>query len=401
MYFLTAFGRDTMLIGIVGAPNKGKSTLFSALTMNEVAIADYPFTTIKPNLGVAYATKKCVHVDLGVKCNARNGMCINGIRMFPINITDVAGLVEGAHTGKGMGNQFLNDLANAEALIIVADASGKTDATGNKTSDANPVDDVKMVKSELVQWLSGTIEKHANTISRRSDGADALYEVLASFRITKEDIKHAANAAQLSLSKPKWSAENTTAFAKELMKKTKPIIIAANKSDVPGSDKNIEILAKEFGKEKVVACSAAMELALRKAAKMKLIDYMPGSNDFTWVDKEASKERMDALKHMQEFLKTKGTNVQELVNRAAFELLDNIVVYPVEDENKYVDGFGHVLPDGILLKRGSTTLQLAEKIHTNIAKGMLYAIDARTKLRLGKDHVLKDNDIIKIVSAAK
>lgn len=390
-----------MLIGIVGAPNKGKSTLFSALTMNEVAIADYPFTTIKPNLGVAYATKKCVHTELGVKCNARNGLCVDGIRMFPVNITDVAGLVEGAHAGRGMGNQFLNDLANADALIIVADASGKTDATGNKTSNADPVQDIKMVNEELVQWLSGTITKHMNTVSRRADGADALYEVLAGFRVTKEDIEASASAANLSLSKPKWSDENTNAFAKELIKRTKPTIIAANKSDVAGSDEHVAALIKEFGKEHVIPCSAAMEFALRKAAKMKLIDYIPGSKDFTWVDKEASKERMDALKHMQDFLKTKGTNVQELVNKATFELLDNIVVYPVEDEHKYVDHFGHVLPDGILIKRGSTTLQLAEKIHTNIAKGMLYAIDARTKLRLGKDHVLKDNDVIKIVSAAK
>jgi ribosome-binding ATPase len=390
-----------MLIGIVGAPNKGKSTLFSALTTNDVAIADYPFTTIKPNLGVAYATKKCVHVELGVKCNARNGMCVNGIRMFPINVTDVAGLVEGAHAGKGMGNQFLNDLANADALIIVADVSGKTDAAGNKTNEANPIDDIKMVNDELVQWLSGTIKKHMSTISRRADGVIALHEVLVSFGTTKEDIESAAGAAHLSTSKPKWSDEETSAFAKELIKRTKPTIIAANKSDVIGSNKNVDTLKKEFGSDNVIPCSAAMELALRKAAKMKIIDYMPGANDFTWVDKEASKERVEALKHMQEFLKTKGTNVQELVNKATFDLLNNIVVYPVEDENKYIDGFGHVLPDGILLKRGSTTLQLAEKIHTNIAKGMLYAIDARTKLRLGKDHVLKDNDIIKIVSAAK
>src|SRR5208282_5692991 len=111
-----------MLIGIVGAPNKGKSTLFSALTLNDVAIADYPFTTIDPNKGVAYATKACPHAELGVKCKPRNAPCIGGIRQIPINVVDVAGLVEGAHLGKGMGNKFLNDLAAADALIIVSDA---------------------------------------------------------------------------------------------------------------------------------------------------------------------------------------------------------------------------------------------------------------------------------------
>ncbi len=390
-----------MLIGLVGAPNKGKSTLFSAMTMNEVAIADYPFTTINPNLGIGYATRKCVHAEFGVKCNARNSLCVNGMRMFPINITDVAGLVEGAHEGKGMGNQFLNDLANAESLIIVVDASGTTDSTGNKTVSANPSDDIKMVNKELVQWLAGIIKKHMNTISRRNDGADALYEILAGFRATKDDIEASAKKAGLSTVKPNWTDESTLAFSDSLIKIIKPTIIAANKSDMKESEKNISALQKEFGKDNIIPCSGAIELALRKAAKTKVIDYTPGSNSFAWNDKNISQDRLNAIKYMEDFLKSKGTNVQELINAAAFRLLDNIVVYPVEDENKLTDHFGNVLPDGILIKRGSTALQLAEKIHTNIAKGMLYAVDARTKKRLGKDYVLQDNDVIKIVSAAK
>jgi ribosome-binding ATPase len=391
-----------MLIGIVGAPNKGKSTLFSAMTMNEVAIADYPFTTIQPNLGVAYATKKCVHTELGrFRCDARNSLCNNGIRMFPINVTDVAGLVEGAHEGRGMGNQFLNDLSGADALILVVDASGKTDSSGNKTENANPVDDANMVISELIQWLSGIVKKHMNTISKRNDGVEALHEVLASFGATKAQIEEATSKSGLSTSKPNWSDDNVEAFAKALFKLVKPTIIAANKSDVQGSQKNVDALEKNFGKEHVVPCSAAMELALRKAAKIKFIDYTPGSDTFTLTEQHPSVERINALKHMEDFLKERGTNVQELINRTTFKLLDNIVVYPVEDENKYTDHFGNTLPDGILIKRGSTALQLAEKIHTNIAKGMLYAIDARSKRRLAKDYVLNDNDIIKIVSAAK
>jgi hypothetical protein len=390
-----------MLIGIVGAPNKGKSTLFSAMTLNDVAIADYPFTTIKPNFGVAYATKKCVHTELGVKCNARNSLCINGIRMFPINVTDVAGLVEGAHEGKGMGNQFLNDLALADALIIVVDASGKTDQNGNKTSGSNPIDDVRIVDEELAHWIAGIIKKHMNTIARRNDGAEALHEVLAGFRATKEEIESAAGSANLPTSKPAWSDEETVEFARELITMIKPTIIAANKSDVEGSQKNIDALSEEYGKDNVVPCSGAMELALRKAAKINVIDYTPGAKSFSLVDKNPSPERIEALKHMKEFIASKGTNVQELINRATFGLLDNIVVYPVEDEHKYTDHFGNVLPDGILIKRGSTALQLAEKIHTNLAGGMLYAIDARSKKRLGKDYVLKDDDVLKIVSTAK
>lgn len=332
-----------MLIGLVGAPNKGKSTLFAAMTLGEVAIADYPFTTINPNKGVAYATRKCVHEELHTKCSVKNTQCVEGTRMLPINIVDVAGLVEGASEGKGMGNKFMNDLAAADCLIIVTDASGKTDPAGNKTEGADPVVDVRMIQQEISRWV----------------------------------------------------ADRT------MPKSAKPMIIAANKFDVAGADKNVESLKREFGPDKVIGCSGAMELALRKAAKQKLIDYIPGARDFRWIKEDPSKERQEALRYMQNFLKTKGTNVQDLLNRAVFELLDLIVVYPVEDEHKYTDHTGNVLPDAILIKRGSTAHQLAEKIHTDIAKGMLYAVDARTKMRLAKDYALKDNDVIRIVSSAK
>ena len=134
--------RDSLLIGIIGAPNKGKSTLFSAMTAVEVPIADYAFTTIKPNMGVAYATTECADVGLGVKCTPRNSSCLDGIRKIPINIVDVAGLVPGAHLGKGMGNQFLNDIVNADVLVQVVDASGKTDINGGKAEGA--IERVKM-----------------------------------------------------------------------------------------------------------------------------------------------------------------------------------------------------------------------------------------------------------------
>jgi len=369
--------------------------------MNDVAIADYPFTTINPNVGVAYATTKCVHQEFGVMCKARNSLCVAGTRMIPVNLVDVAGLVEGAHVGKGMGNQFLNDLISADALILVVDASGLTDAAGNKTTGANPGDDVAMVKGELVQWLSGIVKKHMNTISKRSDGAEALHEVLAGLGASKSEIEKAASRASLTTTKPNWHEADIAKFADELIRATKPMLIAANKSDISTSEDNITNLKKTFGDDIVVSCSGAMELALRKGAKLGVIDYMPGARGFKWIGAEESQARKDALQHMQEFLKEKGTNVQELMNRAVFGLLGNIVVYPVEDENKLTDHFGNVLPECILMHKGSTALDLAAKIHTELAAKMLHAIDARTKRRVAKDYVLKDDDVLKIVSAAK
>lgn len=392
-----------MMVGIVGAPNKGKSTIFSALTMNEVAIADYPFTTIDPNLGVAYATKPCVHTEFGVKCKARNSMCVNDTRLLPINVVDVAGLVEGAHEGRGMGNKFLNDLAAADALIIVSDASGQTDPSGNKGGVSDPVQEIEMVKSEIIKWIASVVSKHSGPISRRDDGAQALLEVLAGMKVSREDIERAASEANLLLNRPNWSEDSIMRFSSHLFEISKPFIVAANKSDVKGprTNNNIAALTERYGAKRVLPCSGAIELALRKAAKQGIIDYQPGSHSFKALRNDISSERQDALEYMGKFLSEHGTNVQELINDVVFSLLDNIVVYPVEDESKYSDHFGNVLPDAILMRRGSTALQLAEKIHTDIAKGMLYAVDVRTKKRLAKDYVLQDNDVLKIVSTAK
>jgi ribosome-binding ATPase len=390
-----------MLIGIIGAPNKGKSTLFSALTLNDVDIADYPFTTINPNMGIAYATAECPERELGTKCKARNSLCINGIRRIPVNIVDVAGLVEGAHSGKGMGNQFLNDLAAADALMLVVDASGRTDSGGNPCDSCNAIDDIRIVKGELVKWLASIIEKHINKLSKRTDGIEALAEVLTGLKISREKIKSAIASTSLASTRISWSNEEMEKFAANLLDASKPILIVANKCDVKGSEENVNAIKSEFGERNVIAISAAIELALRKAEQQHMIEYTAGSKGFRIIGDKVSKEQLDALNYMLGFIKTNGSDAQNVVNMAVFGLLGNVVVYPVEDENKYTDHFGNVLPDAILMKSGSTALDLAAAIHTDIAKNMLYAVDARTKMRLSKDYVLKNNDVIRIVSAAR
>ena len=389
-----------MLVGIIGAPNKGKSTLFSALTLHDAAIANYPFTTLDPNKGVAYATAPCPETELGLHCKARNSLCSNGVRMLPINIIDVAGLVEGAHEGRGMGNQFLNDLSAADAFLIVVDASGKTDGSGNPCDSCNPVDDVVMVKDELIEWVAGIISSHMRVITHSANGLEALEGVLSGLKLRRDDIERAAAKRSLPLDRIEWNEDGIRAFSEELFFSTKRVMVVANKYDEPGAERNFAELKKGVGEE-VEWTSAAIELALRKAEHQGIISYEPGAREFKVLKEDILQEQRHALDYMASFIKRNGTNVQNVINKAVFELLDCIVVYPVEDEHKYTDHFGNVLPDAILVRRGSTAQDLAAAIHTDLAQGMLYAIDARSKMRLAKNYVLKNNDIIKIVSAAK
>ncbi len=387
-----------MMIGIIGAPNKGKSTLFSALTMHDVPIANRPFTTINPNFAVSYVTSPCPETRLRVKCNPRNSMCVEGVRQIPINIVDVAGLVEGAHEGRGMGNKFLNDLSAADAFILVVDGSGKTDAEGNFCESCNPEEDVKMVKRELAEWVGGIISKHLNTVSKRADGAEALAEALTGLKIKRADVEAALEKSSLSGSFINWGHEDTLLFSERLLEVSKPILIAFNKFDTKEAQENFSKVHLGYP---VVPCSAAIELAVKKAEKQGLVKYLPSQGRLEPLESGASEEQRRALEYMSSFIKEHGTKVQELLNEAVFGLLKSIVVYPVEDESKYADHFGNVLPDAVLMRSGSTAQDLAYEIHTDIGKGMLYAVDAVTKKRLGKDYVLKDGDVIKIVSSSK
>lgn len=388
-----------MIIGIIGGPNKGKSTLFSAITTIDVNIANYPFTTIKPNLGVGYASKQCVEKELGVKCTPRNSLCKDGTRLIPVNVIDVAGLVPGAHMGKGMGNQFLNDLMAADVLLQVVDASCKTDANGNNVEYSDPAEEILMVRDEISRWLAGILMRQMQKISKRSDGVSALCDVLSSFGIKKEQIEKSLQKASLASSSINWGEDDAMAFASEVLKESKPMLVVANKID-RAKEGVLDDIAKKIGNVNVIGCSAAIELALRKAENAKDIEYAPGSRSLKVIG-EVSAEKANALKYMSGFLEKSGTGVQEAINYAVFGIMQKLTIYPVEDENKYTDHSGKILPDVFLIDKGSKAVSLAEKIHSSIAKNMLYAIDAKRKMRVAKDYELRDDDVIKIVSSAK
>lgn len=91
------------------------------------------------------------------KCRPNYGGCIEGRRSVPIELLDVAGLVPGAHQGRGLGNKFLDDLRHADALIHVVDVSGTTDAEGKATRGYDPSQDIEWLHSEIVRWVLGNL----------------------------------------------------------------------------------------------------------------------------------------------------------------------------------------------------------------------------------------------------
>lgn len=388
-----------MLIAIIGAPNKGKSTLFNALTLGNAAVANYPFTTIDPNKGIAYASRECPHVRLGRQCDPNNSRCEGGIRKIPLNILDVAGLVEGAHEGKGMGNQFLSEVAAADCAILVADASGGTDDAGNICTPGthDPINDVLLIESELDFWYADVLKRNAQKAKGKK--FEDFAALLSGLRIPFEVLRHAAIDLELDEDKFwEWNKDECGELAKIIRNKTKPIAIAANKIDSEFGEKNLAALNERFSAHSVFPTSADSELALRKAAQRGIIKYQ--GKKFELEDQNSPDAIKNALSKIQHNVIDKfgSTGVQELIDYCTFSLLQQIVVYPVEDEVHFSNHFGKVLPDAILMQKGGRAQDFAGKIHSELAQHMLYAIDAEKKMRIARDAQLHDGQIVKIVS---
>lgn len=395
-----------MLIGVVGKTNVGKTSLFSAATMVDAEISNRIFTTIKPNKGVTYVRTECPCKKLGKECNPQNSKCIDGVRYVPIKVVDVAGLVPDAHKGKGLGNQFLSDIMEASALVHVVDISGSTNEEGVQVvpGSYDPMNDIDFLQKEIDYWILGILNKI--NISRRIDVKDEefaqlVHKQLSGLGIKQKDVESAIKETGLQTKSPE---EQYLGFIKILREKSKPIIIAANKIDIAGADavyEKVKERAKGKVKEKttnIIPCCAEAELALRRAAESKLINYSPGSSDFEIIGDMDEKHRK-ALEFMRELLKKYGsTGVQKVIDTAVFDLLDMIVVYPVENEHKMSNKQGEVLPDAFLMKKGSTALDLAYRVHEDIGKKFIAAIDARTGKNVSSVYVLKDGDIISIRS---
>ena len=383
----------------MGKANVGKSTFFAAATTTDVATGNFPFTTIDPNVGVAHVRVPCACSTLGISHDVPD--CHDGTRLIPVNLIDVAGLVPGAHKGRGLGNQFLDAARQADVLLHIVDIAGSTDIQGQpiRPGGHDPAEDVSFVVDEFDRWFGDILSREWQRIAKESEQKKSNLAVGIARRFSGLGVKthqvvDSLQSLTLQAKNPaQWTEDDVAALARVLRKLAKPMLVVANKADLMNGE-----IPDELAGSVLVPCCAEADLLLTRAASKGIIRYEPGKGSFEMSSKTTPQQR-SALQTVAAVLDKMGsTGIQAALNGAVFDVLEMIVAYPVEDETKLCNKDGLVLPEALLLQRGSTALDMARLIHADLADGFLHAIDCKTRQRIGADHVLSDGDIIKIVS---
>ncbi|WP_227375405.1 redox-regulated ATPase YchF [Haladaptatus halobius] len=390
-------------IGLVGKPSVGKSTFFNAATMNDVPEGAYPFTTIDPSVGEAYVRVNCAAPEFEESCTPSVGFCEEGTRYVPTKLVDVAGLIPGAHEGKGLGNQFLTDLNEADVLVHVVDFSGQTDIEGEPTEGHDPREDIAFLENELDMWYAEILDKGIERYRSGYDGDEKhveedLAEQMSAFKTNKDEIKQIILSLGLELDPEKWGDDDREALAREIRKRTKPMVIAANKMDTPEARANFEEITSDpdYDHLTVVPASAHAEKALKKADERGVVEYDAGDADFE-ITGDVSEEQEAGLEQIREFTaEFGGTGVQRAIEAALFDELNLIVVFP-GSANGSASEKG-VFRDCFLLPGGSTAEDFAYHLHSDIGEGFLHGIDCRSKRQIGSSSELNHRSVVEIVS---
>jgi ribosome-binding ATPase len=396
-------------IGLIGKTNTGKTTFFNSATLLSAEISNYPYTTKQPATGNAHAITLCVHKEFDLQDQPKNSRCIDGWRFIPVELVDLPGLIKGAWEGKGLGNQFLTIAAQSDALLHIVDVSGGIDASGKiaEPGSGDPVADVADIEEELVMWylklLEGNRDKISHSISTGTEIIVAITEVFRGIGVREDHVKLALTENNLTdVSFDDFGPQKSKDFCWSLRDISKPTLIVANKVDLPTAAENFNRLREGYKDVIVVPASADAELTLRRAESRGIIRYLPGDERFEISDQTKLNDKQKwALNFIRKDIlgEYMRTGVQFAINVAVFKLLKMNAVYPVADAQKFSDKHGNVLPDVYLMQSGSTVEDLAREIHSELAKGMLYALDARDGLRLPTNYQLKDRDLLSIVSA--
>lgn len=386
--------------------------MFNSMTLLAGEVSNYPFTTKSPETGVATAVTPCVHGEFGVVDDPINSKCDDGWRFVPLEVTDLPGLIKGAWMGKGLGNQFLSVAAQSDALLHVVDASGSVDKDGKimEPGSGDPIADFLDVELELVLWYKKLFTQNLPRISKLSKTPgygvpSAVEEVMQGIGVKKEHVAMAMVEAMLEdKAFDSWNDKEVQNFCWALREYSKPTLLIANKMDLPFAAENFHKLRERFKGLIVVPTSGEAELTLRRAEAKGLIKYVPGEERFDILrPQDLNEAQRNALAYIRrkvfgEYLRT---GVQFALNITVFKLLKMNAVYPVADPQRLTDKHGRILPDVYLMPTGSTVENLAGAVHTDLAKGLVYAVDVRTGLHLPTNYVVRDRDVLSFVSTAK
>ncbi|KAK0337658.1 hypothetical protein LTR91_009542 [Friedmanniomyces endolithicus] len=392
------------LIALVGKPSSGKSTTLNSLTDTTAKVGNFPFTTIEPNHAIGYLHLPCAcsrtslpnntppspsaPTPLHLRCKPNYGACLNGTRSVPIELLDVAGLVPGAHLGKGLGNKFLDDLRHADALIHVVDVSGTTDQEGKATRGYDPSADIAWLRDEIVRWVLGNLMQKWGGLKRRhtaikATAVETLQGQFSGYGSTSAVVARTLDRLALKQPLQEWDDKTIELVVNAFVDEKFPTVIALNKIDHPDADKNVAKIARAEPEERLVLCSAISEVFLRRLAKQGFVRYSPGSE---FVDtREDLIEQGDpdggGLKEMDEKLRTRienlkdmvlyrfgSTGVNQVLTRAS-EVLGLVPVFPVRNIASFGSGDGGgageraaVFRDCVLVKKGSTVGDVYRKV---------------------------------------
>jgi len=350
-----------LTIGIVGLPNAGKSTLFNALTRNDVLAANYPFATIEPNVGVVGVPDERLPVL---------GKLFGSERIVPatVQFVDIAGIVKGASEGEGLGNKFLSHIRESDAICQVTRVFRDEDVT-HVDGAVDPASDISIIQTEMILADLQTVEK---AVPRLEKEARAKKELAANLAAAKE-----AQAA-LEAGTPVIATGIDRALVRELMLLTaKPYLYVFNCD----SDE----LADEELKESMRKLVAPAE-AIFLDAKLE--------SELVELDDEVEAREMLAEMGVDE----PGLDVLARVGFDTLGLQTYLTAGPKESR-------------AWTIRKGATAPEAAGVIHTDFQRGFIKAevvsyddlVDAGSmnaakaagRVRMeGKDYVMQDGDVV-------
>lgn len=216
----------SLSIGIVGLPNVGKSTLFNALTNNEILAANYPFATIEPNTGIVPVPDDRLQQLANIYGSQK-------IIPATVEFVDIAGLVAGASKGEGLGNKFLANIRECNAIVHVVRAFEDPDILRHDSTDINPLKDIEIINTELILADIQTIE---NRLPRLQKEAKAKPEARELVNYLEEVLSHLQSGTPLS-SVPDLDEES---IADLHLLTAKPVIYAFNVDEAGLTDQPLQ-----------------------------------------------------------------------------------------------------------------------------------------------------------------